>query len=529
MKTILFVFGVLFVLKTPILAAPSIEDCPPDSVIFEDNCKCDLSTCSKPPCFSQLQLATNGTGLPGQCCPTYECIGCNETEKINGKCPCGKGAVINGYKCECVDKEKHLVNGECVCDPRLCPLPILCDKKSVPVVHTEGCCKITECTKCPADSESTNVEGDEIEDHCVCLPCKTECGFNRTPVIKRPGKGIPGKCCDLYECKQNEEIKGCIHENTIYENGEQWFIPPLQLCRCDNGLALCSNQKEKDSASCFVDNQFHNHSETWTKDEGCTLCTCINGIEKCISHYCDVKVNLVHRNNSCNSSDNVSRLHLEKWIERDNCTTCLCDNGLIDCNRELCEDSIPTTTSIAECQPLANCNKTCINGYRINRKGCEICKCNSVKLQQDILTRYNISMNDLIKILDEYKTKRLPTTIPTTSSTVSTSTSSATVDKSVEIDHDIAPVVISNRNAEFYEGYPTTTTTEPSVTRTDKENDSLIYIVIIVLCSLLFVTVLVILLVFLCKNRRKSSLDLSQCHYHTVNNNNTIKKTDQLL
>lgn len=42
----------------------------------------------------------------------------------------------------------------------------------------------TICKQCPLDSESTNLEVDELEDHCVCLPCELrQCGANETVSI----------------------------------------------------------------------------------------------------------------------------------------------------------------------------------------------------------------------------------------------------------------------------------------------------------------------------------------------------------
>ncbi|XP_050516147.1 cysteine-rich motor neuron 1 protein-like [Diabrotica virgifera virgifera] len=533
---------------TALLAAPSIEACPPDSVISEDVCKCDASTCRKPPCPTELQVAQNGTDLPGQCCPMYECVGCKDEDKINGTCPCGKGAVINGYKCECLDKEKHLVDGECVCDTKLCPILALCDKKSVAVTVTEGCCKKNICKPCPFDSESTTVEGDEIEDHCVCLPCKAECGFNKRVVIKRHGSGFPGNCCDLYECKKPEETKDkeCTYNGQVYQHDVEWITDDSQKCKCDNGLALCSKEKEKEGRPCFVDNQLYSHSATWYKDDGCTACECQNGTPRCIAHYCDsVQENVVHTNETCTQDGNIHH-HTDVWWERDGCTNCTCISGHVECNSDQCEQET-TTVRINKCPVLENCNKTCLNGFKLNRKGCEICKCNSIRLGQDILGRYNISMHDLIKILDDYKNKRHSTTPATTlttsgttsgapsSTTSSVSTSTRTVpstisDKTLEIVDNHLPVVIMNRNAEFLQEQPTSTTTEPSVRPTDKETDWLIYVLIVGLAGFLLFVALVILCVY--KGRRKSSIDLSHCQYQTVsnhNNNNTIRKTDQLL
>ncbi|CAH1159008.1 unnamed protein product [Phyllotreta striolata] len=546
MKAILFLLGfTLASNQTPAIhAAPSVEACPSDSVLSEDACKCVPESCKKPPCPTDLQIATNGTDVPGQCCPTYECVGCDEEQKLDGKCPCGEGATIDGRECSCVDETKHLVEGKCVCNPILCPLPQLCDKKSVAVTISDGCCKKTICKPCPSDSESTNVEGDEIEDHCVCLPCKTECGYNKTAVIKKHASGFPGNCCDLYECKKTEEIstiKGCSYGDLFYENGKEWLTLESQVCKCENGLALCSDNKEVEATDCFVDNLFHKHNETWTKDDGCTTCTCANGEHDCISYYCDVKT--IQVNSSC-VKDDVSFHDGDTWLESDGCTNCTCINGLRRCFDDLCEKP---TAKPAECPPLVNCTKTCINGFKTNRRGCEVCKCNAIRLSQDIFTRYNISMKDLIRILDEYKdkidnfnasavtTKFVDTTTTSISTTPATSSSTTTesISKTVDVFPQL-PNVIMNRNAEFMmenSNPVTSTTTEPSIIPTETESDLVVNICIAILVAA--VLVIGIVFIYCYKSKRKSSIDLSNCHYQNVNsnhnNNNTIKKTDQLL
>lgn len=103
------------------------------------------------------------------------------------------------------------------------------------------------CVPCPQDSESTNLDTDELEDHCVCLPCMNDCGFNRTVVVKKKGTGFPGNCCDLYECKPivDEKENDCVVGDIIYENGEEWSTDDKQQCRCKNGISLCARNAEE--------------------------------------------------------------------------------------------------------------------------------------------------------------------------------------------------------------------------------------------------------------------------------------------
>ncbi|KAJ8974353.1 hypothetical protein NQ317_009424 [Molorchus minor] len=347
---------------------------------------------------------------------------------------------------------------------------------------------------------------------CVCLPCKTECGNNRTVEIIRRGTNFPGSCCDLYECKKVDEMKGCNVDNIFYSNGEEWVNQESQSCKCQNGLSLCSNTIEEKSQSCFKDDKIYKHLENWTREDGCTYCTCINGEEKCISHFCEVKESKIQKNDS------------EPILKgRDDCTYCTCTNGEEKCTDEMC-DKTPTINKKTECQPLSNCNKTCVNGFKINKKGCEICKCTSVRFTQDILGKYNITMKDLIVILDNYANRRAATTTTTTTTTTISSISDPVT---------VVPPASINIITNMFTEDLSSTTTEPSIVPADEStNYWTIALPILVLLSVGCVALVVLIVICIYKNRRKSSLDLSHCHYETVNNlnnNNTIKKTDQLL
>lgn len=188
-----------------------------------------------------------------------------------------------------------------------------------------------------------------------------------------------------------------------------------------------------------------------------------NGNEKCVSHFCySNKETKVHKNNETESclKNGRSYQHLENWLEKDGCTNCTCFNGTENCSNDLCD---PPASKISECQPLAGCNKTCLNGYKINKKGCEICKCNTIKLGQDILGKYNITMGDLIAILEDYKNKRTSTTTISTTSTTSATTTTPV--PFIEILKTADPVVIAVAHNAKLEVI-SSTTTEPSVVPT---------------------------------------------------------------
>ncbi|XP_060520764.1 cysteine-rich motor neuron 1 protein-like isoform X2 [Cylas formicarius] len=493
-----------------VYAAPSIEACPNDSILSNDECVCNADACQKPPCLGELVVARNGSLSPGSCCPVYSCEGCKNDTLINGKCPCVPNAVLNDKgECECIDKEQHIVEGQCLCNPRQCELPQICDRKSVLVTLEEGCCRKTTCIPCPEDSESTNLESDDLEDHCVCLPCAPpECGFNKTVVIKKRRTGFPGNCCDLYECKPMEaKEKDCTVDDIIYADGDEWSTSYNQKCVCQNGLSLCSKKVEVEEVvafSCLREGNLYKHGQSWILDDGCTNCTCLNGEEKCISHYCDFKERQIPENATVGSSgacfqENTMYDHQQTWTAADGCTVCTCLDGEEQCDSIKCVDK-------DACQSMAGCDKNCPNGFRTNRKGCRMCKCNPAKVSPEILSKYNITVDDLIKILEDYKHSKTTTTTSTTTTT--------TIAPSVAL----VPRV---RHAE-------STTTEPSITPAKNEQGWLNYMVIgLALTSIL---ILLLLVRWYCTSKRKNSMDVtpSRGSYRNVSpipdNNNSIKE-----
>lgn len=172
---------------------PSIESCPPDSILIADTCKCNHTTCTKPTCLSFLNITYEGSDIPGSCCPRYSCDGCLDNERIDGVCPCAPNAILNALgQCECINPTETLSeNNTCICDPSKCNLPELCDKRSVATKVSDGCCEKIQCITCPEDSFPTAHRDDSVEDKCVCFNCKEqECTGGKKPVVKRKGNGL---------------------------------------------------------------------------------------------------------------------------------------------------------------------------------------------------------------------------------------------------------------------------------------------------------------------------------------------------
>ncbi|CAH2017100.1 unnamed protein product [Acanthoscelides obtectus] len=538
------------------------EACPEDSVPAPwGGCVCRSCPSTPPPeCMFELvpvEDTGGGEGMegtpsttpaPGRCCPRYECVGCRrEEDKLQGRCQCAKGAIIDrlGRTCRCIDPHKTLVNGECVCDELKCRLPDMCNRKSVAVQVQRGCCKTTVCTPCPPDSESTALDSDLLEDHCVCLPCHTNCGYNETVIIKKKGSGFPGNCCDLYECRAADEAEEppppppsllsgggedakaaadassaiyCLVGDVRHPNGATWTTKDEQICHCISGLSRCSSEKMHQlEKPCFVDLKWYANGENWTKEDGCTQCICRNGEQQCISHFCEVKESHIHSSDGDTDADQVA---------------------------------VPSV----ECQPLADCDKSCTNGYKINRHGCEVCMCNEPppvihdKNTNGILEKYNISMEDLIRILDEYKhSQRFDSSSTSTTTTTTTTSSTSTInavlssggtDDSEALSSQIWKEMISRageskttlvpvaKKEETKEEHPASIasvngTAGPAVTAGDAapaDGGDDVYTIVLV-CCLAGVAACATAFAAAClyRNRRKSSsVDLTRCRYEHV-------------
>lgn len=169
---------------------PPYLDCPDDSILVKGSCICQDNCPLPAPCSRILNRITNATDIPGQCCPQYSCDICDNSEKIDGVCPCppetqmGKSGL-----CECTDPHKSLENGMCVCDEMKCELPHLCDEHSVAIKEMVGCCVNIVCKECPDDSYKDPHKDEEIEDKCVCFRCpEIACEDNMYPIVLARGK-----------------------------------------------------------------------------------------------------------------------------------------------------------------------------------------------------------------------------------------------------------------------------------------------------------------------------------------------------
>lgn len=346
----------------------SMEYCPSDSVSVDGVCKCNPDYCNKPPCLTTLNIDKLGTDQPGTCCTTYTCDGCIESDKIDGKCPCAPNATLNSQNvCQCIDPHRTLSERNvCECDKTKCSLPHVCDKESVRTKVLHGCCYETHCVRCPSDSYPTKNYSDEIEDKCVCFKCKeTECGPDERVVIHKRATGRPSMCCDLYTCEAVQN-NTCLIGNVMYPDGHSWETAE-GLCRCYKGVSLCSQTNNLPQKSCFEVGKVYRDDETWVVD-ACTNCTCVNGTKRCISHLCQLDVN-----------------HVET----------------------------------IKCPPVDDCGMDCPGGFKMDKRGCKVCKCAGGRELDDFLYEYNISKSELELILENWRNglADVPTTTSVSAST----------------------------------------------------------------------------------------------------------------
>ncbi|CAG9763868.1 unnamed protein product [Ceutorhynchus assimilis] len=250
----------------------------------------------------------------------------------------------------------------------------------------------------------------------------------------------------------------------------------------------------------------YKHNETWLKDRGCTFCTCLNGEPKCISHYCDFKERKIDENISIPIPclfDGKSYAHGENVSLVEQCKLCTCDNGTMSCLDQSCPDK--EVSILGECQPLFDCNKRCSNGFRINKKGCEICKCNPSN-SNSLLSKYNITYSELLDLLNDYKRNK--------SEPITTSTSTSTP----------IPTLIIVRSFGNREEEKTEKSNDSN--KRNEEDDKSCWIIISALAVLIVGIVAGIAGYCTYRNRRQYSITPSRGSYHSVtaDNNNTIKK-----
>ncbi|RXM95685.1 Cysteine-rich motor neuron 1 protein, partial [Acipenser ruthenus] len=163
-----------------------------------------------------------------------------------------------------------------------------------------------------------------------------ECSHGYQPVLVMEGKGIPGECCDEYECQREP----------TYETVSPITCPKLENCTLS----------EKDCPYGFMQDK-----------NGCLLCKCLT-------------------NESCPDLDTYCSLQCPFGYETDDygCPVCECTSQIPKCRPMSCSKTCPygyvrnkhgcEMCRCVKCPPFT-CDKECREGYQQNKKGCSICLC----------------------------------------------------------------------------------------------------------------------------------------------------------
>ncbi|XP_056423392.1 cysteine-rich motor neuron 1 protein isoform X2 [Hyla sarda] len=292
----------------------------------------------------------------------------------------------------------NIINGKCECDTiRTCNSPFefpnqeSCQAalKRIEVFSVD--CSTVECPPvqqvvCPSDSYATQVR--LTADGCCTLPTRCEClsgncsfpvcEAGSIPRIVSRGNGIPGKCCDIFECV-NETKPACIFNNVEYYDGDMFRMDACRFCRCQGGVSICFSAQcgelhcdryyvpegeccpvcedpvypVHDPAGCYANGQIRSHGDRWREDD-CTFCQCINGEPHCVATACG---------QSC----------LKPVKVPGECCP-------------VCEEPTYITMAPPTCDLLINCtltDKDCNYGFRLDQNGCRICQC---KTREELCT-----------------------------------------------------------------------------------------------------------------------------------------------
>ncbi|XP_015206403.1 cysteine-rich motor neuron 1 protein-like isoform X1 [Lepisosteus oculatus] len=274
---------------------------------------------------------------------------------------------------------------------------------------------------------------------CTCnfRACqKQECPAGQQQLLVRKARGIPGDCCDVYECQKVSPK--CVHDGKEFSDGEVYRMDTCWLCQCRGGISFCSKAEcagldcenfyipegeccpvcldvellslGNTDASCWVNNKLRQHEEQWKEDD-CTFCQCVNGDPHCTAMACKqtcqspVKIPgeccpfceeptyetvspiLCPKLENCFLSERDCPYGFVQ--DRNGCLLCQCltNDSCPDLGTH-CSLQCPfgfekdiygcevceCTTLTPKCRPVS-CSKTCPHGYVRNKHGCEMCRC----------------------------------------------------------------------------------------------------------------------------------------------------------
>ncbi|XP_011332206.1 cysteine-rich motor neuron 1 protein isoform X2 [Ooceraea biroi] len=362
----------------------AVHFCPQDSVPNENGDGCKCADCPPRKCRpGQRPVPVNGafSGIPGNCCPRYDCVLSDHHHRTESSCP--EDSILTD-------------DGTCKCVPT-CPPP-----------------------KCRSGQRPVEVRAAKPETPGSCCPLH-DC---RSPDL-------------ISWAKPEEKPQNCIHEGVSRKLGEEWKQNDCATCICnEDGTASCQttmcksceNAIPPDPGECCphcpppTNSTFdHHHPDEpcktslddcemkcyhgfRTDENHCPVCECADDLEvdavpdvlpedyKVCPEllHCELNCDLLKDEDGCSvcacqtpslpprypAAVNDTALNPAS-TGRSVCPELKCnlhcEQGLLmdenDCT--LCECKPPTTG----CPSLLGCRKRCNFGYKTNKRGCPICRC----------------------------------------------------------------------------------------------------------------------------------------------------------
>ncbi|CAD6196456.1 unnamed protein product [Caenorhabditis auriculariae] len=363
-----------------------------------------------------------------------------ETSTTAGECPekcepCAKlsckDTVLDA--CGCCPTCVRQVGESCGTAAEVCASHLTCTRsvseqessRCVEMV-SEDClnapCSVVFHPKCPDDSRLIILEpppgeccGSPGKCHCDQQKCDallSPCEKGKERVLVVEGKGVPGSCCDKYECRKREHECASVHcpslpfdeDAGVEECPEDSLRPPVHVpkgtccpvrpkCRCRGSIcrpATCpEGQSIKilkkgngspgrccDDWTCQIDNQamakeclrdgkVYKDGEEWHSNN-CDSCKCNRGVAMCNKMACpQVPPHctwIVIPDGECcpvcfgcQTDAREKKKKHEKW-QKDDCTSCTCsEEGEHVCMKHMCKTDCENPQKISgECCPVCD-------------------------------------------------------------------------------------------------------------------------------------------------------------------------------
>ncbi|CAK9301420.1 unnamed protein product [Gordionus sp. m RMFG-2023] len=338
---------------------------------FPVHCECNVSACLTPQkaCpqnleqilkeglsssligYKTVQLRPGYTEHPGKCCPVFECLPIYELFKEESNFTKDEKDVC--YETICPNEERNFsCSGDSIALPN--------------IFEPKYCCSVPQGCQCLKE---------------LCEPTgSTICRNGEWPELIKLSNGIPGTCCDFYECRKittilpAQDIKieekdtktSCKFNQKVYYDGQEWFSGGENCvkCYCKAGLTFCRVLKCRKRKGDCIDVEDHNEIRG-----GGNLTSCCSHCNKesqnitpsvSLEYIKFTKNNGIMYDNICTLENGLTYRIKETWKEND-CEICVCmEGGKVECTSQMC--SHPKHCSANDIVSVAGiCCPLCLN------------------------------------------------------------------------------------------------------------------------------------------------------------------------